>query len=93
MPRECSEGQDGAGKSAREMLKASKRVQKIFKITKPSQGDYWARPNRISEITIEEFFGRLRVQSAQLTARGYFCASMRESLRQQRRHVRTLMMS
>ena len=31
MPRECSEGQDGAGKSAREMLKASKRVQKILK--------------------------------------------------------------
>lgn len=63
----------------------------VICIAKPVQGEDWAAgQNRISEISIEEFLGRLRVQSAsaQLTARGYFNfrASMREAFKQKMKH-------
>ena len=31
--------------------------------TKATSGDYWRSANRVSEISIEEFFGRLRTQA------------------------------
>ena len=31
--------------------------------TKATQGDYWRSANRVSEISIEEFFGRLHTQA------------------------------
>ena len=46
--------------------------------TKATQGDYWRSANRVSEISIEKFFGRLR---AQAYARG--CGHVGEARRQQ----------
>ena len=58
-------------------------------LSKPKYGDYWRHgANRVSELAIEEWFGRLRTQSAnaQLSARAYWKAGMRDSLMQKRRH-------
>lgn len=57
-------------------------------LSKPAHGDYWsAGPNRVGEISIEQFFGRIRSQSntAQVTARGYWRAMAREAIVQQLR--------
>ncbi len=51
-------------------------------VGKSPQGDPWVGTNRMNEVSVEEHFGRLRVQAsnAQMTARSYWRAVARESL-------------
>lgn len=53
-------------------------------LSKDAYADYWkSTGHRLSEISIEEYFGRLRVQSvsAQLSARAYFKAAVIEGIK------------
>ena len=57
-------------------------------LTPEQEGDPWANgSHRLTELPVEQHFGRLRVQStsAQLTARSYWAASARDMLRTKHR--------
>ena len=56
----------------------------LVAVDKDSEADYWRFGHqRMSELCIEEWFGRLRVQfpSAQMTCRSYYKAALRETLK------------
>lgn len=53
-------------------------------LSKEAEGNFWSSGNhRLSELSVEQHFGRLRVQSpsAQLTSRSYWAAAARDMLR------------
>ena len=60
-------------------------------LTKNPEGNFWSHSrSRLTELPVEQWFGRLRVQSvtAQLSARSYWQAGAREMLRAQMRRTK-----
>jgi hypothetical protein len=68
----------------RNNLQSSALAAIAITLSKDAYADYWkSTGHRLSEISIEEYFGRLRVQSvsAQLSARAYFKAAVIEGIK------------
>lgn len=62
-------------------------------LSKSPEGCLWSRGHhRLTELSVEQFFGRLRVQSssANLSSRAYWQASCRDMLRNKARHKKPI---